>query len=132
MGIGDDQGLVLTMDRPFPRRGEVWLVALDPVLGAEIGKTRPALVLSNDRNNELADTVTVLPVTSKAERVFPFEWFIPAGIAGLSLDSKAKANQVRTVAKERLIKRLGRLDDEAMAGVERAVQIHLGIPPSRR
>ena len=120
------------MDRPFPRRGEVWLVALDPVLGAEIGKTRPALVLSNDRNNELADTVTVLPVTSKAERVFPFEWFLPAGTAGLPLDSKAKANQVRTLAKERLIKRLGRLDDAAMAGVERAVLIHFGIPSGRR
>jgi mRNA interferase MazF len=132
MGIGDDQGLVLSMKNPFPRRGEIWLVVLDPVLGAEIGKTRPALVLSNDRNNEFADTATVLPVTSKAERVYPFEWFLPAGTAGLSLDSKAKANQIRTVAKERLIKRLGQLDGQGLAGVERAVLVHLGIFTDRR
>lgn len=127
MGISDDQGLAVSEVRPFPRRGEIWLVALDPVLGAEIGKTRPALVLSNNRANELSETVTVLPVTSKTERVYPFEWFIAAGTAGLPLDSKAKANQIRTVAKERMIKRLGRLDGESMAGVERAVLIHLGI-----
>jgi mRNA interferase MazF len=127
MGDGDDQGLAVTKNRSFPCRGEIWLVALDPVLGAEIGKTRPALVLSNDRNNELADTVTVLPVTAKTERLYPFEWFIAAGTAGLPLDSKAKANQIRTVARERLVKRLGRLDGEALAGAERAVLVHLGI-----
>ncbi|GAI32142.1 unnamed protein product, partial [marine sediment metagenome] len=57
----------------FPKKGEIWLVSLEPVVGHEIGKTRPALVISNDRNNQFADTVTMLPITSKTEKIYPFE-----------------------------------------------------------
>jgi len=49
----------------FPKRGEIWFVSLEPVVGHEIGKTRPTLVISNDRNNLFAETVTVLPNYSK-------------------------------------------------------------------
>lgn len=111
----------------YPRRGEIWLVALDPTIGSEIGKTRPAVVLSNDRNNEYAETVTVLPVTSKTEKIYPFEVAIAAGQSGLRVDSKVKASQIRTIAKARLVKRLGVLDEKHLALVERAVLIHLGL-----
>ena len=56
----------------FPKRGEIWVVSLEPVIGHEIGKTRPALVISNNRNNQFADTITVLPITSKTEKIYPF------------------------------------------------------------
>lgn len=128
MGAGDSQGLGLRMPSAYPKRGEIWLVALDPTVGSEIGKTRPAVVLSNDRNNEFAETVTVLPVTSKSEKIYPFEAAIPAGPSGLRVDSKAKADQIRTVAKARLRKRLGALDEKHLASVERAALIHLGMP----
>jgi len=60
----------------FPKRDQIWFVSLDPVVGHEIGKTRPALVISNDRNNQFADTVTVLPITSKTEKIYSFEVFL--------------------------------------------------------
>ena len=109
-------------------RGEIWLVSLDPTVGSEIGIIRPAVVLSNDRNNEFSATVTVLPVTSKTEKIYPFEVLIPAGPSGLRVDSKAKADQIRTIAKARLAKRLGRLDEKSIVMIERAVSIHLGMP----
>ena len=111
----------------FPKRGEIWLVSLEPVVGREIGKTRPAIVISNDRNNQFADTVTVIPITSKTEKIYPFETFLPAQETGLPEDSKAKCNQIRTVDKRRLIKLIGEISSQKLKEVEQAVLIHLGI-----
>ena len=111
----------------FPKRGEVYLVSLDPTIGAEIGKSRPALVISNDKNNEFADTVTVLPITSKIVKVYPFEVLHAKGTAGLPEDSKVKCNQIRTIDKSRLIKRIGQIDKALLEEVEKAILIHLGI-----
>lgn len=58
-------------------RGQVWLVNLDPTVGAEIKKKRPAVIISNDLNNTYADTVTLLPMSDKGKKVYPFEVFIP-------------------------------------------------------
>lgn len=57
-------------------RGDIYWVIFDPILGSEIGKTRPAVVISNDINNQLAYTITVLPVTSSVGKVYPFEVFL--------------------------------------------------------
>jgi mRNA interferase MazF len=111
----------------FPRRGEIWLVSLEPTIGSEIGKTRPALVISNDRNNQFADTVTVIPITSKTERIYPFETFLSHQETRLPRDSKAKSNQIRTIDKRRLIKLLAKLSSEKLTEVEQAILIHLGI-----
>ncbi|NCO28290.1 MAG: type II toxin-antitoxin system PemK/MazF family toxin [Caldiserica bacterium] len=111
----------------FPKRGEVYLVSLDPTIGAEIGKSRPALVISNDSNNEFADTVTVLPITSKIVKVYPFEVLLAKGTAGLPEDSKVKCNQIRTIDKIRLIKQIGHLDAVSLKEVEKAILIHIGV-----
>jgi len=111
----------------FPKRGEVYVVVLDPTIGSEIGKSRPALVISNDINNENSDTVTVIPITSKITKAYPFEVLINKEEAGLSEESKIKCNQIRTVDKKRLIKKIGTLTDRKMKEVERAILIHLGI-----
>lgn len=58
------------------KRGDIYWIRLDPIQGFEIGKTRPAVVISNDINNELADTITVLPVTPSVGKVYPFEVFL--------------------------------------------------------
>lgn len=84
----------------FPLRGEIWLVSLDSVVGSETGKTRPALGVSNDRNNQFADTVTVIPLTSKTDKIYPFEVFISHQDSHLPQDSKLKANQIRTIDKK--------------------------------
>ena len=111
----------------FPQRGEIWLVSLEPIIGHEIGKTRPALVISNDRNNQYAETVTVLPITSKTEKLYPFETFLPKKNTNLPLDSKIKSNQIRTIDKKRLIKLLGKIPEEELKEVKQAILIHLGF-----
>lgn len=111
----------------FPKRGEIWLVSLEPIIGSEIGKTRPAVVISNDRNNQYADTVTVIPITSKIEKIYPFETFLSHRETSLPHDSKVKANQIRTVDKQRLIKLLTQAPSEKVNEIEQAILIHLGI-----
>lgn len=111
----------------FPKRGEIWLVSLEPVVGHEIGKTRPALVISNDRNNQFADTVTVLPLTSKTEKIYPFETFLTKEETRLPKDSKVKSNQIRTIDKKRSVKLLSRIPEARLKEVERALLIHLGV-----
>lgn len=108
-------------------RGQIWLVALDPAVGHEIQKTRPALIVSNDINNRLAGTITVVPITDAGEKVYPFEVFLPTKDAGLKKDSKIKCQQIRTVDKSRLIKRLGFVSANKMLDIERAIKIHLGM-----
>jgi len=111
----------------FPKRGQIWFISLDPVVGHEMGKRRPALVVSNDRNNLFADTVTVLPITSKTEKIYPFEVFLSKEETNLPKDSKVKCNQIRTVDKKRLAKFVGNLSSERLKDVEQALLIHLGI-----
>jgi mRNA interferase MazF len=110
------------------RRGDVFLAGLDPVIGKEISKTRPVVVISNDTNNQFSGTVTILPLTSKnLEKIYPFEVFLPKGTAELPKDSKVKADQVRTLDKRRLIKYLGKLKKNEIKAVEKALAIHLGF-----
>jgi len=111
----------------FPKRGEIYLVSLEPIAGAEIGKIRPALIISNNINNEHADTITVLPITSKTTKLYPFEVLLLKGTAGLQEDSKIKCEQIRTIDKSRLIKRLGQISEDVLKEVEKAILIHLGI-----
>ena len=109
------------------KRGEVYSVNLDPTIGAEIQKTRPALVVSNDLSNLHAQTVTVLPLTSSTDKVYPFEVLLIPGTFGNQEPSKVKANQVRTVDKRRLGKLLGLLPDDAMPRVNAAMRLHLEL-----
>jgi mRNA interferase MazF len=111
----------------YPRRGELWMVSLDPVQGSEIGKKRPALVISNNRNNLYAETITLIPLTSRAVKSYPFEASLRPGKSGLSVESMAKCNQIRTVSRTRLLHRIGHLSPEEVQRVEQALLIHLGI-----
>lgn len=110
------------------RRGEIWLACLDPVIGHELAKTRPVLIVSNDTNNQYAGTVTIVPVTSqKTEKIYPFEVFLPKGAANLPRVSKAITDHIRTLDKRRLIKRFGILEETTMDKVDQALIIHLNI-----
>ena len=114
------------------RRGEIVTVDLDPVRGSESSKTRPAVIVSNDTANSTAErlgrgVITVVPVTSSTERVYPFQVLLPAGETGLARASKAQAEQVRSVAVERVGRRVGRLPAALLAELDRALRIHLGL-----
>jgi mRNA interferase MazF len=114
----------------YPKRGEIWQVSLEPVLGHEIGKTRPALIISNDKNNQYSLTVTLIPIMGSLEKIYPFEVFISGEDSGLPLDSKLKCNQIRTVDKLRLLKVVGEIPGEILKKVEKAILIHLEISES--
>jgi mRNA interferase MazF len=110
------------------RRGQCYLAALDPVIGHEISKTRPVVVVSNDKNNEFSGTVTILPITSKnLQKIYPFEVFLSKGEANLPKDSKVKADQIRTLDKARLVKFIGTLNEDQIEQVNKAARIHLAL-----
>ena len=114
------------------RRGEIVTISLDPARGAEASKTRPAVIVSNDAANATATrlkrgVITVVPVTSNITRVYPFQVLLPAGQTGLPRDSKAQAEQVRSVAVERIGKRVGRLPAALVTELEQALRIHLSL-----
>jgi mRNA interferase MazF len=114
------------------RRGEIRLTDLDPARGSEANKRRPAVIVSNDRANAVAErlgrgVVTVVPVTSNVARVFPFQALLPARATGLRVDSKAQAEQVRSVSVERVGPVLGRVPGEVMAELDEALRLHLQL-----
>lgn len=108
-------------------RGDIYIANLDPVVGAETAKTRPVMIISNELNNTYSQTVTVLPISSTVGKIYPFEVLLVKSISGLNLDSKVKANQIRTIDKQRLIKRISILPLDVLLDIEKALLIHLGI-----
>jgi len=113
----------------FPHFNDVFDVDLNPVIGSEIGKRRPALVVSNDIDNRFSATATVLPITSSpVKKLYPFEVSIPAGTAGLSKNSRIKADQIRTIDKKRLAQYRGSLPEEFYQMVQTAIKVHLNMP----
>jgi mRNA interferase MazF len=114
------------------RRGEIRLVDLEPVRGAEADKQRPAVIVSNDGANSTAQrlgrgVVTVVPVTSNPDHVYPFQVLLPAHATGLAVDSKAQAEQVRSIAVEHISRRVGLLTTELQADLDEALRLHLSL-----
>ncbi len=114
------------------RRGDIHLVDLDPARGAEANKRRPAVIVSNDTANATATrlgrgVVTVVPVTSNVERLYPFQVLLAAAATGLDRDSKAQAEQVRSIAVERVGERLGVVPNLMMLELDEALRLHLGL-----
>src|SRR5580658_8083195 len=90
-------------------RGEIRLVDLEPVRGAEANKRRPAVIVSNDGANSTAErlgrgVLTVVPVTSDTDRVYLFQVLLPAAARGLERDAKAQAEQVPPNSRPRLLR----------------------------
>jgi mRNA interferase MazF len=113
-------------------RGEIRLTDLDPALAGEANKRRPAVIVSNDNANASAarlgrGVVTVVPVTSNITRVFPFQVLLPAEETGITVDSKAQAEQVRSVSVERLGGVIGRLPIHLMTQLDDALRLHLQL-----
>ena len=113
-------------------RGEIRLVDLDPARSGEAGKLRPAVLVSNDGANTTAarlarGVVTVVPVTSNVSRVYPFQVLLAATETGLDHDSKAQAEQVRSVSIERIGRKLGAVPPDVMLALDDALRLHLAL-----
>jgi mRNA interferase MazF len=110
------------------KRGETYYADLNPVVGSEIAKRRPVLVVSNNANNRAAATVTIIPITSQIKRVYPFEVLLKKEESGLPKLSKAQVQQIRTISKQRILgDKVGNLADDSMKAVEAALKLHLGL-----
>lgn len=113
----------------FPKRGEIYIVHFDPTLGSEIGKTRPALVVQNEIGNQYSPATIVTAITSKFDpaRLYPTEVLVEAPEGGLTTDSVVLLNQVRTIDKQRLGRRLGTVNSETMERIDRAIFLSFGL-----
>jgi mRNA interferase MazF len=114
------------------QRGEIWQVDFEPVRGSEANKHRPAVIVSNDRANATAarlgrGVVTVVPVTSNTATVYPFQVLLTAATSGLAVDSKAQAEQIRSIATQRLRRRVGRASPRELAQLDEALRLHLQL-----
>lgn len=111
-----------------PRRGDIYLVSFDPTIGAGIKKTRPALVIQNDIGNRHSPITIVAAITSKFdEPPYPTEVLMVPAESGLLLRSVVVLNQIRSVDRQRLGKRVGHAGPETMDRVDQAIQISLGL-----
>src|SRR5205823_270909 len=111
-----------------PRRGSIYLVRFDPSEGGEIKKTRPALIIQNDIGNRFSNITIVAAITSRFQLpVHRTNVLIKAPEGGLSVDSVVRFDQIRSVDKRRLLKRLGALKPTALTKVDQAIKISLGL-----
>jgi mRNA interferase MazF len=109
------------------KRGEIYWSDLNPSRGSEISKVRPVLIVSNNISNKYSSTITILPITSKTERIYPYEIQLEEKEGSLSSESKVKANQIRTIDKIRIKKKIGVLTKTRMKEIDEAILIHLDI-----
>ncbi len=110
------------------KRGEIWLVNLDPTIGYEIKKSRPALIIQNDVGNKYSPITIIAPISSQnIDKTHPVEVLIQKKYSALDKDSKVLLNQIRAVDRRRLIKKLGKVSLDIMGNVDEAIKISLGL-----
>lgn len=110
------------------KRGDIFLVNLDPIKGSEQGGVRPVLILQNNIANQYSPITIVAAITSKIfDKEFPTNVFLPKKDSGLDRDSTAMLNQIRTIDKSRVMKNIGRLNEALIKKVNLAVKVSLDI-----
>ncbi len=109
-------------------RGEVYLVRFDPTAGSEIKKTRPAIIIQNDTANRFSPVTIVAAITSKFDdKLYPIEVLISAGEAGLKQDSVIVLDQIRTIDKARIVKKIGKVSAFTLKRADIALKISVGL-----
>ena len=110
------------------KRGDIWLVNLNPTIGHEIKKSRPAVIIQNDLGNKYSPITIIAPITSQnIEKIYPIEVILDRKNSGLEKISKVLLNQIRAIDKGRLIKKLGKIDYETLIKVDASIKISLGL-----
>ncbi len=111
------------MSKKFPKRGDIYWVKLDPVIGSEITKSRPCLIVSNNAGNEVSPQLIVAPITSSIKRIFPFE--VPIEVGGKR--GKIVLNQIRAIDKVRLSGNISSATNDTMDRVNEALKLVLAL-----
>lgn len=111
------------------KRGEIYFANLDPTVGAETQKKRPVLIVSNNANNNVATTLTIVPLTSNIKKIYPFEVLLKQSLTGLTKDSKAQCHQIRTVSKLRItqVTPIGEVPNSVMIQINNSLKLHLDL-----
>jgi len=110
-------------------KGEIWLINLDPAIGAEIRKTRPAVIVSADAIGVLPLRV-IVPLTDWKDRYSVAPWLVridPDETNGLSKTSAADAFQIRPLSQERFVDRVGQIAEQQMDAILNAICVVLGL-----
>jgi mRNA interferase MazF len=109
-------------------RGEIYLVEFDPAVGSEIKKTRPAIIIQNDTANRFSPVTIVAAITSKFDdKLYPTEVLIHAGEAGLKQDSVVVLDQIRTIDKTRIVKKIGKVSAFTLKRTDTELKISVGL-----
>ncbi len=112
----------------YPKKGDIYLVNFDPTIGHEVTKKRPSLIISNNIHNQYSPLVTVAPLSSNIEKVYQFDVYIPKNEANLTFNSKIMIIQLRSVDKERLLKKIGTISSiEILEKVDEAIRKHFDL-----
>ena len=110
------------------KRGEIYYADLSPVVGSEQGGIRPVLVVQNDVGNKYSPTIIAAAITRKINKAkMPTHIELSANIYGLNKDSVVLLEQIRTIDKQRLKERIGKLDSTMMSSVDKALYISFGM-----
>lgn len=110
------------------KRGDIYFADLNPTIGSETKKNRPVLIISNNANNPASDTITIIPITSNINKIYPFEVFLDLKETGLIKASKAQYHQIRTISKLRIKenKPIGRVT-KSLNKICAALTLHLDL-----
>ena len=109
-------------------RGDIVLANLDPVVGSEQGNVRPVLIIQNDVSNKYSPTTVIAPITSKIyTKEFPTNVSISKSKGGLKVDSTILLNQIRTIDKSRIIKKICAVDEQIMKKVDLSIKVSLNL-----
>ena len=95
-------------------QGDIYLINLGPTLHTEVGKMRPGMIVSINAMNHYSPRLIIAPITSSIGKLYPFEVFIPRGIGGLEKDSKIMVDQIRSLDKRKLAKKIGAINKELL------------------
>ena len=114
---------------PFMKQGEIWLVSLDPTIGAEIKKTRPGIIVNENALGKLPLKI-IVPVTDWKDRYTIAPWMvkiIPDKQNKLTKESSADCFQIRSISEQRCVKKMGEISLETMDKIRKALAIVLDI-----
>lgn len=110
------------------KRGDVIVVDLELVKGSEQGKTRPCLVIQNDKGNAFSPNTIIVAITSKNDKEYPFMVHVQMGEGGLPKESTILCNQIRTISiHHRVAKKLGSFKPATMQKINEALKVSLGL-----